>query len=158
MSNEIQQPDPRRLAKLLRIMVGPEEQWDDAATHLALELRGIDSEEAPVRLVKLIEREISSRTERGEAVPTNLSEVLLNLRSQYKMGEGLREAKDRIEEMFIVGKVALDSSSNQVSQSFRQGITKLSKYDQNILNELAVELMSAADSEINCTTEDGETF
>lgn len=147
MSNEIQQPDPRRLAKLLRIMLGPEEQWDDAATDLALELRGIDSDEAPVRLVKLIEREISSRTERGEAVPTNLSEVLLNLRSQYKISEGLGEAKDRIEEMFIVGKVALDSSSNEVSQSNRQGLRKLSKYDQNILKELAAELTSAEDSD-----------
>jgi hypothetical protein len=128
-------------------MLGPEEQWDDAATDLALELRGIDSDEAPVRLVKLIEREISSRTERGEAVPTNLSEVLLNLRSQYKISEGLGEAKDRIEEMFIVGKVALDSSSNEVSQSNRQGLRKLSKYDQNILKELAAELTSAEDSD-----------
>jgi hypothetical protein len=128
-------------------MLGPEEQWDDTATDLALELRGIDSDEAPVRLVKLIEREISSRTERGEAVPTNLSEVLLNLRSQYKISEGLGEAKDRIEEMFIVGKVALDSSSNEVSQSNRQGLRKLSKYDQNILKELAAELTSAADSD-----------
>jgi hypothetical protein len=144
MSNEIQQPDPRRLAKLLRIMLGPDEQWDDAATHLALELRGIDSEGAPLRLVKLIEREIRSRTERGEAVSANLSEALLKLRSQYKMREP-GEANVRIEEMFIVGKVALDSSSDRVSQNFRKGKTKLSKHDQNILDELALEL-SAEDS------------
>ena len=147
MANEIKQPDPRRLAKLLRIMLGPEEQWDDEATHLALELRGINSEEAPDRLVNLIEREISSRTEKGEAIPTSLGEALLKLHSQYKISEGLREAKERIEEMFVVGKVPLDPPSNQIAESFRRGIKKLSKHDEDILKELAAELISADHSD-----------
>jgi hypothetical protein len=147
MTNEAQEIDPRPSAKLLRIMLGPEEEWDDDATHLALELCGIDSEEAPTRLVKLIEREISTRTDRGETIPNSLSDVLVQLRSQYAISEGTHEAQQRMEQMFIVGKVPLDSPTSKVARSYRRGPKKLSKHDEDILNELSAELASAKDGE-----------
>ena len=147
MENEAQKTDPRPSAKLLRIMLGPEEEWDDDATHLALELRGINSEEAPIQLVKLIEGEINTRADRGETIPNSLSDVLVQLRSQYAISEERHEAEERMEQMFIVGKVPLDSPTSEVARSFRRGPKKLSKHDEDILNELSAELASAKDSE-----------
>jgi hypothetical protein len=44
------QRNPRSLAKLLYLLLGPEEQWDDDKVALALELRGLDSSQSGLRL------------------------------------------------------------------------------------------------------------
>jgi len=142
MTNEKEKPTPRQLAKVLRIMLGPEEEWDDAAAELVLEVHGLDSSEAPVRLANLIEREINSRKERGEEIPSGFGEVLSRLRGAHEVTAGSREAKDRIEQMFIVGKVPVNSASTPLSQAFHRRTRKLMEEDEEILNELASELMS----------------
>jgi hypothetical protein len=141
MTEEKETPNSRELAELLHVL-GPEEDWDDTATALVLELHGIDSDEAPSRLAKLIDREIESRRERGEEVPPGFEEVRSRLASDSKGKEGVRRAKDQIEEMFIGGKVPIDSASSQVHKTFHRRTKKLSEKDEEILKELSDELMA----------------
>jgi hypothetical protein len=147
MTEEKAKPNLRELAELLRVL-GPEDDWDDTAAALVLELRGIDSDEAPARLAKLIDREIESRRERGEDVPVDFEEVRAKLASDSKNKEGLRKAKGHIEEMFIIGKVPIDSTAAQVQQSFHRRRKKLSEKDEEILKELSADLLADAEGEL----------
>jgi hypothetical protein len=147
MTEEKANPNSRELAKLLHVL-GPEEDWDDNAAALVLELHGIDSDEAPARLAKLIDREIESRRERGEEVPPGFEEVRSRLASESKGKEGVRKAKGHIEEMFIIGKLPIDSASIQVQQRFHRRRKKLSEKDEEILKELSAELVADAQGEL----------
>lgn len=75
----VPQLHPRQLSKLLRLL-GPEEDWDDAAAELGLELHGIDPAESEVRLRRLVDKIIHEKTDRGEEI----LESLLELQSRLK--------------------------------------------------------------------------
>lgn len=141
MTEEKETPNSPELAKLLQVL-GPEEDWDDTAAALVLELHGIDSDEAPSRLAKLIDKEIESRRERGEEIPPGFEEVRSRLASDSKGKEGVRQAKDHIEETFIIGKVPIDSASTQVQPRFHRRRKKLPETDEEILKDLSAELMA----------------
>jgi len=72
------------LAKVLRILLGPEEEWDDAAAELALELHGIDSSGAKLRLKRLVDKLIREKTERGENILPSLLELQSHLARDLK--------------------------------------------------------------------------
>ena len=76
------QPNPRSLAKVLYLLLGPEEQWDDDKVALALELRGLDSSQSALRLKQVVEKIIAEKTAQGEEIKSSLLEVqsLLNKR------------------------------------------------------------------------------
>lgn len=147
MTEEKQKPNSRELAELLHAL-GPEDEWDDTAAALVLELHGIDSDEAPSRLAKLIDKEIESRRERGEEIPANFEEVRARLAKDSKAKEGVHQAKGHIEEIFIVGKVPIASASTQVQQRFHRRRKKLSEKDEEILKALSAELLAAAEGEL----------
>ncbi len=147
MTDEKENPNSGELAKLLHVL-GPEEDWDDTAAALVLELHGIDSDEVPSRLAKLIDREIDGRRERGEEVPQSFEEVRSRLASNSKETEGVRKAKGHIEEMFIIGKHPIDSASTQVQQRFHRRRKKLSEKDEEILKKLSAELVADAQGEL----------
>ncbi len=74
------QPHQRQLAKLLHVL-GPEEDWDDAAAALVLELHGIDPAQSEVRLRRLVDRIIQEKTDRGEEVLESLRELQSRLKA-----------------------------------------------------------------------------
>jgi hypothetical protein len=76
------QPNPRSLAKLLFLLLGPEEQWDDDKVALALELGGLDSSQSGSRLKQGVDKIIAEKTAQGEEIKLSLLEVqsLLNKR------------------------------------------------------------------------------
>jgi len=69
------QPNARSLAKLLHILLGPEEQWDDDKVALALELRGFDSSQSTLRLKQMVDKIIVEKTAQGEQIKSSLLEV-----------------------------------------------------------------------------------
>jgi hypothetical protein len=77
----IPQPNERQLAKLLALVLGPEEDWDDAAAALVLELHGIDPAQSEVRLRRLVDKIIREKTERGEEILESLRELQSRLKA-----------------------------------------------------------------------------
>ena len=69
------QPNPRSMAKLFYILLGPEEQWDDDKVALALELSGLDSSQSGLRLKQMVDKIIVEKTAQGEEVKAPLLEV-----------------------------------------------------------------------------------
>lgn len=69
------QPNARSLAKLLRILLGPEEDWDSDKVEIALELHGLDSSQPVLRLKRMVDKIITEKTAQGEEVRAPLLEV-----------------------------------------------------------------------------------
>lgn len=139
---EIETPTPRQMAKIVKELLGPEEEWDDAAAEFVLRLHGIDPSRASTRVSELIQREIETRTQRGEEIPSSLVEVLSKFTSDSEVKEGALEAKGRMEAMFIIGNVPVDSASADVHRTFHRRTKKLSENDEKILRELSDELIA----------------
>jgi hypothetical protein len=94
MSKEREIPSERQLANILRIVLGPPEDWDEADADFVLEVNGIDPAEAPSRLAQLIQREVESRTQTGEELPAGLSDLYSRLIKKIEVKDGpLLEAK-----------------------------------------------------------------
>src|SRR5712671_4122165 len=101
MSKDVEKPSEQQLANILRIVLGPPEDWDEADADFVLEVNGIDPAEAPSRLAQLIQREIESRTQTGEELPAGLSDWHARLIKKMEMKDvPFLEAKRRIKEMF----------------------------------------------------------
>jgi len=139
MSKEREIPSERQLANILRIVLGPPEDWDEADADFVLEVNGIDPAEAPSRLAQLIQREIESRTQTGEGVPAGLSELHFKLIKEVGVKEPLLEAKRRIKELFSPEKL-LDITPTRVIHVHGRRVKKLTEDDKKILQELADEL------------------
>lgn len=87
MSNEREIPSERQLANILRVVLGPPEDWDEADADYVLEVYEIDPAEAPSRLAQLIRREIESRAQSGEELPAGLNDLHSKLiNKQLKTG------------------------------------------------------------------------
>jgi hypothetical protein len=78
------QPNARSLAKLLGILLGPEEEWDDDKVTLALELRGLDSSQSELRLKQMVNKIISEKAAQGEEIKSSLREVQSRLDQRLK--------------------------------------------------------------------------
>ena len=78
------QPNPRSLAKLLYLLLGPEEQWDDDKVALALELCGLDGSQSGLRLKRMVDKIITEKTAQGEEVKSSLLEVQSLLNDRLK--------------------------------------------------------------------------
>jgi hypothetical protein len=142
MAEKIEMPDPSEMAKVLRASLGPEEEWDDAAVELVLELHGIDPGTAPSRLAQTITRIIQKRKNSGEEIPPTLGNVLSRLTSESEIEDSQAvEARRWIDEMFTPGMLPI-TASNRVLQAFRKGMGDLSENDEMILDTLSSELKS----------------
>ncbi|HBB95571.1 MAG TPA: hypothetical protein DC054_09280 [Blastocatellia bacterium] len=143
MAEKIEMPDPNEMAKVLRVSLGPEEEWDDAAVELVLELHGIDPGTAPSRLAQTITRIIQKRKNSGEEIPPTLGKVLSRLTSESEIEDTQAvEARRGIDEMFAPGTMGPSAASNRVLQAFRKGMGDLSENDEMILDTLSSELQS----------------
>ena len=84
MAEKTEIPDQEQRAKLFRKLLGPEEEWDDAAVEIMLELYGIDPTEVDNDLRERLEREVAERRGRGEEVPQAMLNALANPPSTSK--------------------------------------------------------------------------
>ncbi|HBB95569.1 MAG TPA: hypothetical protein DC054_09270 [Blastocatellia bacterium] len=77
---QIPQPDERELAKLLQASLGPEDDWDEDAVELILDLHGINSKNPTGRLKRTIDNIVLKKRDSGEHIP----ESLLNLQQKLE--------------------------------------------------------------------------
>jgi hypothetical protein len=77
----ISQPSKSQIAKLVKSLLGPEEEWDDAAAEFVLTLHGIDPGESKARLGGLVDKIIREKTDRGEEVLESLRELQSRLKA-----------------------------------------------------------------------------
>ena len=73
-------PDSDQLAKLLRMLIGPEDEWDEASVEFVLELQGIDPAAVKDDFREMLEREVEGRKAKGEDVPQAMLNALASLR------------------------------------------------------------------------------
>jgi hypothetical protein len=67
---------------LIRALLGPEENWDDADSEFAMKLYGVDPNLSAVEMVEIIEGTIRKFRERDEEVPQSLLNVLAQLQKK----------------------------------------------------------------------------
>lgn len=75
---------PEEKARLIRVLCGPAEDWDDADGEFAMKLYGVDPNLSADRLVEIIEGAVRKSRERGEPVPRSLLNVLGKLKKKAK--------------------------------------------------------------------------
>lgn len=142
MSKEHEIASERQIANILRIVLGPPEDWDEADADFVLEVNGIDPAEAPSRLAQLIQREIESRTQSGEELPAGLSDLHSRLINKVVKDGPLLEAKRRIRKLFTAAGKLLDITPNHVIHVHGRRVGTLTDNDKRILKELAAELLN----------------
>jgi DNA-binding GntR family transcriptional regulator len=69
-------------ARLIRVLCGPAEDWDDAAGEFAMKIYGVDPNLSAIEMVEIIEGTIRKFRERDEEVPQSLQNVLAQLRKE----------------------------------------------------------------------------
>jgi hypothetical protein len=77
-------PDSEQLTKLFRMLLGPEDEWDDASAEIVLEMHGIDPATADDALRERLEREVAERRGRGEDIPQAMLDALASFASKTK--------------------------------------------------------------------------
>gem|GEM_PF-3104852 len=73
-------------ARLIKVLCGPAEDWDDAAGEFAMKLYGVDPNLSADGLVEILEGAVRKSRERGERVPRSLLNVLTKVRRKAKGG------------------------------------------------------------------------
>ena len=79
-----QELTPKEKTRLVRILCGPAEEWDDAAGEFAMKLYGVDPNLSADGLVQILEGAVRRCRARGERVPRSLLNVLTKLRKKAK--------------------------------------------------------------------------
>jgi hypothetical protein len=69
-----------QISKLLRSVLGPAENWDEATADFVLEMYGIDPRQSKVRFKQWMDNWIRRKEERGEEVSESLRELQSLLR------------------------------------------------------------------------------
>jgi hypothetical protein len=92
MSNDTTRPrNLRSLAKIVRIILGPEEEWDDTAVSLVLELRGLDSSKSELRFKTMVDKIINEKRTQGKEIKDSLLKVQSLLDEHLKAQSGKSE-------------------------------------------------------------------
>ncbi len=92
MSNDTTRPpNVRSLAKILRIVLGPEEEWDDTAVSLALELRGLNRSKSELRLKTMVDKIINEKRTQGKEIKASLLKVQSLLDEHFRAQSGKLE-------------------------------------------------------------------
>jgi hypothetical protein len=144
MAESKELPDPEQLDELFRQLIGPEQERDDAAAEVLLEMHGIDPAKLDDDLRERLEREVAERRERGEEVPQGMLDAIASLQNKPEPeDEAPLEPKDWIEKLLsgIPPNNLAGSSQSTHLQSFRsRNLEPLSKEDRQILESLATQL------------------
>jgi hypothetical protein len=140
-------PDKARLEKLLKELLGPDEEMDEASASSILEQHGITDQELVNELRARLEREVRERESQGLVIPPMLLEALGGLPKTEE--EDIAVDPDTwIRKMLEGGLPGGDAGLNHASHlhSFRGlNMESLSEEDRQILERLAEELKSGSD-------------
>lgn len=137
-----------QIGDLVRRLLGPPEEWDDAAVDFVLKVYGIDASSAGAYVKELILREIRARHGRREAVPPMLLRMLSSLCEPAESEEQAAEAED-----YVKQRMKRSARAVRVGEQFRflraarRVPGKLSAADEKILKELEEELAGDLDGE-----------
>jgi hypothetical protein len=79
MAKNKELPDPEQLNELFWHLIGPEEERDDVAAEVLLEMHGIDLATLDNDLRERLEREVKERRSRGDEVPQAMIDAIASL-------------------------------------------------------------------------------
>lgn len=95
MSEETESLSEDQIGALVRRLLGPEDEWDDAAAEFVLSVYGIDPGSSASYLRDLIFRDIDARRQRNETRPPIVFRILTSLIEKEETDTEATEA-DRV--------------------------------------------------------------
>jgi hypothetical protein len=146
MSEEPESLSEDQIGALVRRLLGPEEEWDDAAAEFVLQVHDIDPKSSGSYVQDLIFREIVAHRQGGERIPPILWQMFSSLSAKDEKDGETADAARYLEERF--GRKASTEESEQlrVLRAARRTQGKLSDEDKKILSELESELIRNVES------------
>jgi|GEM_PF-2648381 len=132
------------IAHIVRLLLGPEEKWDEATGAFAMKLYGIEPDLSTKEMFDFVLGIVKKFEEEREEVPSAFINLLTQLASKLKREDPrvettiaeLKELKERLSRKGSKSRAAV------VGKPRFRGKKKLSKKDENILRELEDELLS----------------
>ena len=135
-----------QIGDLVRRLLGPPEDWDDAAAEFVLKVYGIDPGSPGAYVRQLVLREIRARHGRRQPVPRMLLRMLTSLSDVPESKEGAAEAQDYVKERMKRSARSVRADKGvRFLRAARRVPGKLSAADEKILKDLEEELISDFD-------------
>ena len=75
---------PEEKTRLIQILLGPPERWDEADSRFAMKIYGVDPDLSTQGMVDILEGAVRKCRERGEPVPRSLLNVLAKFKHKAK--------------------------------------------------------------------------
>jgi|SRR5215831_1671788 len=145
MAEEKENLNQEQIGDLVRRLLGPPEEWDDAAANFVLKVYGIDAGSSGVYVKELILREIKARHDRRETIPPMLLRMLTSL-SEPKSEDGSAEAEDYVKQRMKTSARAVRANEEfRFLRAARRFPGKLPAADEKILKGLEEELAADLD-------------
>jgi hypothetical protein len=141
MSEEPESLSEDQIGALVRRLLGPEEEWDDAAAEFVLQVHDIDPDSSGSYVQDLIFREIVARRQRGERIPPILWQMFSSLAAKDENDGETADAARYLNERFGPEPSTEVSEQLRVLRAARRTQSKLSDEDKKILSELESELI-----------------
>ncbi len=139
---------PADIEKLISVVLGPEEDWSEAADEYVLRLYGLDPSNSSKDACDLILRLMDNAREKGEEVPAGFMNILWDLTSKDDWeADSIASARRGIEEMQQIP-FPPHLAAAMVTQHFRDK-GDLSEDDEQILRDLAAELLNEVEGSNN---------
>lgn len=145
MAKNEQSLNPTEIERVISVILGPEEDWSEAAADYALRLYGVDPSTSSKDARDLVLRLMKIANEKGEEVPAELTNILWDLTSkEERHTESIADARGAIDEM--QGKpIPPQLTPTMVVEHYRNK-GELSEDDEKILRDLKSDLLESDDS------------
>ncbi len=128
------------IAHIVRVLLGPEEKWDEADSRFAMKLYGVEPDLSTKEMFDFVLGIVKKFEEEREEVPSTFISMLTKLASKLKREDPrvettLAELKERLTMKGSKRVAAV------VGKPRFRGKGKLSKHDEKILQDLSNELL-----------------
>ena len=140
MTTKDESMSPAEIAHIVRLLLGPEEKWDEADSEFAMRLYGVEPNLSTKEMFDFVLAITKKFEKEREEVPSNFINMLTRLASELKREDPrvettVAELKERLTRK---GSKRLAAA---VGKPRFRGKTKLSKKDEKLLQELENELL-----------------
>jgi|ERR1041385_2110874 hypothetical protein len=143
MAKKDQSLSAAEIEKVIDVVLGPEEDWNEAAAEYVLRLYGADPSTSSKDATDLILRLMKSAAEKGEDIPPGFMDILWDLTSKEEwQTDSIAAATRAIKEMQQMP-IPPQLTAAMVDHHFRDK-AELSKDDEKILEDLVSELLNEA--------------
>jgi hypothetical protein len=141
MTTKDESMSPTEIAHIVRLLLGPEEKWDEADSEFAMRLYGLEPNLSTKEMFDFVLAITKKFEKEREEVPSTFINMLTRLASDLKREDPrvettLAELKERLSKK---GSKGLAAAAGK--RRFR-GKRQLSKKDEKILQELEDELLT----------------